>query len=143
MAVIRARDRGVIAMYQKALIQLAWARAGLNNTDDPKLAEFIKQVNQAQGDCWAQLAQKVRERYPEYKERLVMPIWQTGDPLLRLNLVRVLDINIDDERGILINLISGSDPRHDAPALRAASAVNHPDVLEAVARRGASVARTP
>jgi hypothetical protein len=130
-------------MYQKALIQQAWAKAGLNGTDDPKLAEFIKRVNRAEGDCWRQLALEVRENYPEYKERLVTPIWQTGDPLLRLNLVRALDINVNDERAMMIKFINLSDPGRDSAALRAAAAAAyHPDVQEAVARRKAAGVQT-
>jgi len=121
-------------MYQKAHVMQAWAKAGLNAAAEPKLAPFFQSVDQAKGACWPQIAQLVRDKYPEYKERLLEPIWQTADPLLRLNLVRSADNTRDDERALLIKYLKLADPVRDAPALRAAAA-SHPDVVKAVATK--------
>jgi len=36
------------------------------------------------------LIQEMREHYPEYKERLLVPIWDTDEKILRLNVIRAL-----------------------------------------------------
>jgi hypothetical protein len=124
-------------MYQRARVLQAFAAEGLDGVSEPKLGEFLERVSRAEGDCWAELAQEVREKYPEYKERLGAAIWETGDPLIRLNLVRVIDKANDDERALLNKFVVLADPRHDAPVLRAAAAPAppRPSISEAPAKR--------
>ena len=101
----------------------------------PKLAEFLQYFDQASGNCWAQIAQVVRDQYPEYMEGLATAVWQTGDPLLRLNLARAADLDRYDERALLVKAIERSDPDHDAAVLRVAAATDHASVARAVAQK--------
>jgi len=55
--------------------------------------------------CWSDLVQEVREHYPEYKEQLLVPIWDTGDKLLRLNVIRSLASDRDDEAKIFQRVV--------------------------------------
>ena len=66
-------------MEQKALVKQAWLEAKLYESDDPRLIAFLRHFERAKLDCWAQLLQEVREHYPECKERLLVPIWESGD----------------------------------------------------------------
>jgi hypothetical protein len=122
-------------VYQKALVRRAWTEAGFDAADDPRLAEFLQYFDQAPGNCWAEIAQVVRDQYPEYLEGLAAAVWETGDPLLRLNLARAADLDRYDERALLVRFIEGSDPQHDAAVLRVAAATDHLSVSEAVTRK--------
>ena len=75
----------------------AWFEAGLYVSDDPQFGAFLGHFEMATWRCWPDLVQKVRKRYPEYKEQLLVPIWDTGEKMLRLNLIRALASDREDE----------------------------------------------
>lgn len=84
-------------MQDRDLVKQAWSETGLYVSDDPKLSAFLQHFEKAMFGCWPDLVPEVREHYSEYKEQLLIPIWDTGDKLLRLNVIRALAPDRDDE----------------------------------------------
>ena len=78
-------------MYQKDLIRRASEEAGLYRRRDPKLHRFLKRLDQP-GECWPELIEAVTTEYRDYLEALARPLWETGDALVRLNLIRAADV---------------------------------------------------
>jgi hypothetical protein len=113
----------------------AWERAGLYRSRERSVRDFLSHVEETEQDCWPELLALVRERYPTIKEQLAVPLWLTGDLLLRLNLIRAADVTRADERVILERLLRRIDPRQGETELRAA--VLHLDnlpLLDGIAR---------
>lgn len=106
-------------MYQRDLVRKAWADAGLYDTKDIKLQQFLKHVEETPLDCWPELVELVRTQYPEYLDRLVTPIWNTGDKLLRLNLIRNAEPSQPDERKMVQKLVRQLRPETDTVELQA------------------------
>lgn len=79
------------------IVKQAWSRAGLYDSKDPKLQRFLQHFERTIHGCWPDLWPLVQESYAEYKEQLLTPIWDTGEKLLRLNVIRVLAPDRDDE----------------------------------------------
>jgi hypothetical protein len=121
-------------MYQKDLVRKAWADAGLYRTRDPKLRQFLAKVEKCAGDCWPELAEEARTRYPEYIDRLVDPLWKTGDKLVRLNLIRLADLDDTRDRQIVEEFVSKarSTETHE---LQAIARIADLPLLEKVARK--------
>ena len=74
-------------------------------SDDSKLAAFLQHFEEAKFACWRELIQAVREHYPECKEQLITPIWDTGDKLLRLHVTRAVDPNSAEDVEIFQKLV--------------------------------------
>src|SRR2546428_261316 len=74
-------------MHQKDAIKEAWRAAGLYDSKDAKLQEFLRRLDTHPLECWPELIDEIRRNYPEYKRQVVEPILATGDKLLRLNLI--------------------------------------------------------
>jgi hypothetical protein len=106
-------------MYQKEAAKAAWMAAGLYRSRDPKLRDFLKHVETDEQDCWSKLAKRLRTNSPELLEQIVTPLWNSGDKLLRVNIVHYLDPSRKDEHDLLDKLSRRLDPHVDAPELAA------------------------
>jgi hypothetical protein len=120
-------------MALKDLVKQAWKDAGLYNSPSPGLKAFLDYFDSAgETDCWPEFAREIRARCPADKERLLLPAFDTGDRMLRLNVIDNLDANLPDERKILQELASRCDPEKDTFALQMIVHKDHPDLLESV-----------
>ena len=122
-------------MHQRDLVRKAWSDAGLYNTKDAKLQQLLKHVEETPLDCWPELIELVRTQYPEYLEKLVAPIWNTGDKLLRLNLIRNTDFSQLVEKKLAQKLIRQLKPANDALELHAIIRGAPVDVLDQVDKK--------
>src|SRR5258705_11402882 len=119
-------------MYQRDLVRKAWADAGLYDTKDAKLQEFLKHVDDKPLDCWPELVELVRTQYPEYLEKLVTPIWNIEDKLLRLNLIRKADLSQPEEKKIAQKFLRQLRPEANTLELQAVIREAPVDVLDQV-----------
>ena len=122
-------------MHQKDFVRQAWTEAVLYRSKDPKIGAFLKRFEETSVDCWPELVKELRERYPEYKEQLVVPIWNTGDKLLRLNVIRSFELDRNDEVALLQELVRRSDLQQDAVELQAVVCRDHEQLLNQVAKK--------
>jgi hypothetical protein len=95
-------------MHQKEAVRRAWSEAGLYDDPDPKLQQFLRLLDDPE-QCWSEMAQICRHSFAEYKTRLVQPVLNCGDPLVRLLMIRTL-ADADDEAPLLESFIAASDP---------------------------------
>ncbi len=82
------------------IVKQAWLEAGLYDSKDPKLQSFLQYFERTIHACWPDLWPMIRESYSEHKEQLLTPIWDTGEKMLRLNVIRALAPDRSDEVGI-------------------------------------------
>jgi len=120
-------------MHQKALIREAWASAGLYDEDDPKLQQFLAQLDDP-NQCWAGMARLLRRDFAAYKDRVVPPILAQGDTLTRIMVARAI-ADTEDEAPLLETYIAASDPVRDEVVLRAVAERNVPRFNKALKRR--------
>jgi hypothetical protein len=106
-------------MSEREAVRQAWIEANLYTSHEPKLEMFLRHFDTNHIDCWTELMQMVHTHYPEYKERLFTPIWNTGDKLLRLNLIRLITPDHEDEVDIFQRIIQRPDLRGDPWELEA------------------------
>src|SRR5213594_4063258 len=102
-------------MYQKDAAKAAWTAAGLYRSKDAKLRKFLKYFDDSPMDCWPEVVKKARSDYSEYMEQLVQPLWQTGDKLLRVNLIRYADLSHKNEFELLAKLSHKLKADEDRP----------------------------
>jgi len=107
-------------MHQKDLVKQAWEKAGLYRSKDAKLRQFLAHFENVRTDCWPELTAEMRDRYPEYLDVLVQPLWDSGDKLVRVNLLRLARLDDKRERALVDKVIDASDPRTDVVELRTA-----------------------
>ena len=122
-------------MHQKDSVRKAWADAGLYRTDDAKLRQFLQHFDDARMECWPELVAACRAHYPEYKAVLAKPLWDTGDKLLRLNLIRAADTTHKDEVSLVKGFVDASHALDDQPELQAVVHLGHARLAAAVAAK--------
>jgi len=122
-------------MHQRDLVRKAWAEAGLYDTKDAKLKQFLKHVDDTPLDCWPELIELARTKYPEYLEKLVTPIWNIGDKLLRLNLIRNSELTQPNEKKLARKLARQLRPERDVLELRAAIREAPIEVLDELVKK--------
>jgi hypothetical protein len=103
-------------MYQKDLVRDAWKSAGLYEEDDPMLRQFLDLLEEP-AHCWDELVAACRRDFAAYKAKVVQPILDSGDTLVRLNVIRAA--SEDDEFELLERYVAASDPALDEAELRA------------------------
>lgn len=103
-------------MYQKDLVRAAWKAAGLYDEDDPRLQQFLGLLEDP-AHCWPELIAACRRDYAAYKARLVQPILDSGDTLVRLVVIRAAAQT--DEIKLLERYVAKSDPARDTAELKA------------------------
>lgn len=104
-------------MHQKDLIRSAWMSAGLYDEDDPKLRQFLDQLDDPQ-QCWAGMTRLLRRSFAAYKNKVIAPILADGDAFTRLAVIRAL-ADSDDEAPLIERFVSTSDPVRDEVELMA------------------------
>jgi hypothetical protein len=121
-------------MHQRGLVKQAWQAAGLYDGKDPALPAFLRLLDATATDCWPQLIAECRKNFAAYKAKLADPIWNTGDKLLRLNLIRSADLALPDEAAILQKYVAKCDPQRDALELNAFVQTGSPQLTKAVSK---------
>jgi hypothetical protein len=122
-------------MYQKAAAKAVWTAAGLYRSRDPKLRDFLRHFETEEQNCWAKLGKHLRAQAPELLEQVVAPLWDSGDKLLRVNIIRHLDPARKDEHALLDKLSRRLDARADAPELAAIARSSTTAAIERLAAR--------
>ncbi|MCH7342704.1 hypothetical protein LZ017_04840 [Pelomonas sp. CA6] len=122
-------------MHQREAARAAWAEAGLLKTTDLKLRRFMREFETQTGDCWPQLAARVRSDYPEYLERLAAPLWKSGDTLLRVNLIRHADLARKDESELIQRWAATLDAERNRYELAAVVDQGGTELLDKVLKR--------
>jgi hypothetical protein len=125
-------------MHQRDRIRKALEEAGVVRNADGKLKRLLAEVDQRPAMCWPEAAVEVRARYPEYKVKLAWILWNTGDKLLRLNMIRHSDPRVADEYENLVRVIEECDPVRDLVELQAIVALGDKRLVEIVAKKPGS-----
>lgn len=121
-------------MHQRELARAAWRKAGLYSVRDRDMMAFLNRFEKETDHCWQDLAETVRKTCPQHKAALVMPLWETGDPLLRKNLLDTADLSQEDERKLVERLLGNVDPRRHGPVLLDAVRLEDPRILDIIDR---------
>ncbi len=121
-------------MHQRSAARAAWEAAGIYEKPDPRLRRFFAAFATSAGECWPTLVALARADYANYKVTLASPLWNSGDKLLRLNLIRAADLNQPDELKLLVQFTGTCKPATDGPEIRALIETGNPTILAAVAK---------
>lgn len=119
-------------MHQKDAIKEAWRAAGLYESRDAKLQEFLHRLDAAPFECWPEFVDEVRRNYPEYKRQVVEPIVNSGDKILRLSLIRNADFTKRDEAAIAARFVARADPVKDQAELKALLLHGSPEIVGSI-----------
>jgi len=103
-------------MHQRRLALQAWRRASLSDLG----RTLLRRLDGDGEACWETYATLVRDWDPNLMRELGLPLWKTGDKVLRTNLMRILDWDRPNERKLIQELIRDSDGERDEPELLAA-----------------------
>lgn len=121
-------------MHQRELAREAWRQAGLFETRESDLRAFLDYFEKEVGGCWPDLAEEVRATCPRHKQTLAIPLWQTGDPLIRMNLLNTANLSLRDERRLVERLVGRIDFRISGTELIEAIRLDDPAILDLISR---------
>ena len=119
-------------MLQRAMATHAWHQDGLDK--DKRLRGFFAYLDKHPDACWDELAKLVRETYAKYLDRLLLPVWNTGDAIVRANILHRLDPSRPDEAKLLDQFVADLDGL-DARQIGAAVETGRLEVMQGLAKR--------
>lgn len=119
-------------MHQRYLIRSAWASAGLDQSNDARLKTLIDSLAETTEDLWGDLSQRLRGLDDATKVALLLALWKTGDAVVRLNLVEVLDPKRPDELKLLNRFVREADAIADSVELYAIAQRGDAELLNRV-----------
>lgn len=122
-------------MHQRELARTAWRDAGLYSMVDRSMGMFLNRFEKEGAWCWKELADFVRTTCPQYKATLAVPLWETEDPLLRKNLLDIIDLTQRDERLLVERMLGTSDPRRRPRELLDVIRLEDPRLLDLISRQ--------
>jgi hypothetical protein len=114
----------------------AWKKARLSDLG----RTLLRRLDGDDEACWETYATLVRNWDPKLGRELALPLWKTGDKVLRTNLIRTLDWERPNERKLIQELIGECDGQRDEPELLAA-VEKGPAAAQHVARRVAGLSQ--
>jgi hypothetical protein len=122
-------------MHQRHLLERAFTEAagGLRRDLDRETRAAV--VDASPEQAWEAIVQWLRRTETKRHSALVTAIWESGDPLLRLNLIRHLDPTFPDELRWLTRLVNVSRAGEEARELYAIALKRHPALCAAVLRK--------
>jgi len=125
-------------MLQRQIAFAALERAGLApGPPGSTLARFIGWLRRRPDVCWDEAVARARQEVPDQLEALASALWNSGDVVLRANVMRMLDPAQPDELATLGKLIARAHGEQDSEPLRAALERRHPEVVARIARKRA------
>lgn len=122
-------------MHQREAARAAWLAAGLHKTADARLRRFLEIFEKQTDDCWPQLLALVRQDFPDYVEPLATALWNSGDALLRVNLIRNADLTRKEEAALVKRWSAALDPGRERRELVAVVERDHIELLDKVLAR--------
>jgi hypothetical protein len=123
-------------MLQRQIAFAALERAGLApGPSDSPLAGFLKWLQRRPNVCWDEAVTRARRDVPDQLDALAVALWNSGDVVVRANVMRMLDPAQPDELATLGKLIARARGERDSQPLRAALERRHPEVVTRIARK--------
>lgn len=122
-------------MFTRELARKAWSDAGLYADPDPQLREFLDYFDTHPTDCWEMAAAVFRDKYYKLYDRVVPPLANSSDTMLRLQFIRHADPARPRELKTLKDIAARADPALHRPELNALLALNHRRIKSEIARR--------
>lgn len=103
-------------MSQRRLFWRALQQAGVLESEDPRVQEFVTMVRESPDLCWPDLVAEFRSTYYDVYQKLVPALEASEDPFIRNMLIRYADPEQPQERKMLRELANTTDFERDAMA---------------------------
>jgi hypothetical protein len=112
-----------MSAYVCAAMRKIWRKEGLYQSPSPTMSSFLASID-SESD-WERGLQEFRDKHYALFDRIVPPLLQSEDKLLRLLLIRHADVSKRRELNLLKRLAQTADPIRDEPELLAILTLGH------------------
>jgi hypothetical protein len=118
-----------------AAIRKIWRRAGLYQSEAPTIRNFLAFIESDPVPDWERGLQEFRKKHYDLFDRVVPPLLQSEDKLLRMVLIRHADPSKRKEMNLLKRFVGSADPIRDEPELLAIATLGHKSLARAIRER--------
>lgn len=122
-------------MNQRRLVLQALRDAGLHESADPRVREFVGLLREHSELCWTDLVGRFRTEYYDIYDAVIPALEASSDPLIRNMLIRHADPERPKERQMLTQLARATDFEQDSLAAEQLSGLHIGEIDEIVRRR--------
>ena len=112
-------------MHIRDLVKQKWADEGLYASKKAKIQAFLRYIEDNPLECWDEYVKQFRDHYYDLFDELVPPLMKTHDKLLRMILIRNVDLAKPNELKLLKEYVKKADPKEDEPELLAIAKLEH------------------
>lgn len=122
-------------MSQRQLVWRALAEAGVLESHDPKVQEFVRLLRERRDLCWGDVATEFRSKYYDVFEKLIPALEKSDDPFIRNMLIKHADPERPRERQLLKTLATNTDFERDVLAAQQLAQINVKEVETVLKKR--------
>lgn len=119
-------------MYIRELVIEVWQKSGLYRSRKAKVKDFLKYMDKFPEHCWDECEATFREKYYDIFNDIVAPLLKTDDKLLRLNLIRRLQVKKRRELNLLKTFVQAADSQKDEAELVEVAKLGHKGIVEEI-----------
>lgn len=112
-------------MHIRDLVKQKWADEGLYASKKAKVQAFLKYIEDKPLECWDEYVKEFRDHYYNLFDELVPPLMKTRDKLLRLIIIRNVDLSKPKEVKLIKEFVKKADPIEDEPELLNIAKIGH------------------
>ena len=124
-----------MSVHVCAVIRKIWRRAGLHQSKAPTIRSFLDFIASEPTPDSERGLREFREKHYDGFDRIVLPLLQSEDKLVRITLIRHADLSRRRELNLLKRFVETADPIHDEPELLAVLSLRHKSLDRAIRQR--------
>ncbi len=100
-------------MNQRRLVWRALKEAGVVDSDDPKVQDFLQHMRNNPARCWADLVSDFRAKHYDIFDKVVPALQSFQDPAIRNALIKFCSSSKAKEKQLLTKIASDTDLDQD------------------------------
>ncbi|SCY82433.1 hypothetical protein [Desulfoluna spongiiphila] len=122
-------------MPHKKMIWKAFERAGVLESEDEKIKEFLAFLKNTPASCWIEVIPEFREHHEACFDTIVPILAEMDDPLIQSVLVKHADMAHPRERALVRKMADTVDPDRHPALIKQMSRLNDTSVTRRLQQR--------
>jgi hypothetical protein len=122
-------------MSHRKLIWRQFKTAGILDSQDARVQEFVQYLQTNPAKCWAEIIPEFREKFYDCFDTIVPRLAEINDPLIQTVLVNNVDASKPKEAALLEKMAGEVDSDKNPVALKRIAGLKIPSVSRALKRR--------
>lgn len=122
-------------MSHRKLIWKEFKRAGIIDSQDARIQEFVEYLRNKPESCWIDIIPEFREKFYDCFDTIVPALAGIDDPLIQMVLLENADATKPKERAVLEKMAKEVDPEKNPVTVKRIAGLNIGSVTKELKKR--------